>query len=355
MLLHAALDEGPGARRAWEQLRHGFDFDQLTGDRYRLAPLLGWNLEQAGLGPGEDPVVAHLLGLTRRTWLQAQRHEAAACAVKERLALHGIECLMFKGVALARSAYPTLGLRPMEDIDVLVRQSDMAGAIAVLLSAGYRRADSPWAVHAETLMAPEGIGVDVHAHPGPLLVRHRRHPGVSAMWGGRVEVGLDEARSFSALSATDELLVVLEHGVSSPESAPIRWIADAAWLARTGEIDWQQFNAQVARFGNSFSVGLALELMSGIGIEVAPSQVRSEVHRMSDGAVDRFLLASLRERRFPSAARVMLQLLLAEDPRHRLPSVPRNASESLQLPSLRSLPSTALRRGRAYTRRLASE
>ena len=77
LLFTASLGDAGAARSAWRQLRPTFDVDGLTGDWYRLAPLLGWNLERAGLASDEDPVLARLLGITRRTWVQSHRHLSA--------------------------------------------------------------------------------------------------------------------------------------------------------------------------------------------------------------------------------------------------------------------------------------
>jgi hypothetical protein len=53
------------------------------------------------------------------------------------LALHGIDAIVLKGACLAETIYDDFALRPMHDIDILIRQEDLCAAQAVLLGVGY--------------------------------------------------------------------------------------------------------------------------------------------------------------------------------------------------------------------------
>ncbi len=63
------------------------------------------------------------------------RNLTELCAALES---RGIEALVFKGPWLAFRAYPDPGTRPVDDIDLAIRERDYGGALEVLSSLGYR-------------------------------------------------------------------------------------------------------------------------------------------------------------------------------------------------------------------------
>jgi hypothetical protein len=123
--------EGPG----WPP---GADHDEMavaaiaTG----LAPLLHWQLEtwSASL----EPRAQAKLALTRRASVQREAaiHRQLAETLQA-LAARGLTPIVLKGAYLAAAVYPTPGLRPMNDIDLLFRPHDLPRAEQVLLELGY--------------------------------------------------------------------------------------------------------------------------------------------------------------------------------------------------------------------------
>lgn len=114
---------------AWEELA-------VTAIALGLAPLLHWRLSQAGVSP--PPLVMAKLALTRQAHERRNRDVAgqldeilAECAAEK------IDVVVLKGALLAAMAYPEPGLRPMNDIDLLFRPSDLARAGRLLERLGY--------------------------------------------------------------------------------------------------------------------------------------------------------------------------------------------------------------------------
>lgn len=107
---------------------------------HRVKPLLAWALSRSGELPRCPDRI-------RTALLDAARAEAALDVVRRRdlervlgaCAAAGIEILLIKGAALACTAYPEPWLRPREDTDLLVRESDAVLTGAVLGTAGYER------------------------------------------------------------------------------------------------------------------------------------------------------------------------------------------------------------------------
>jgi hypothetical protein len=65
----------------------------------------------------------------------------------------GIPCIVLKGIALAEHIYPSIGMRGMADVDILVRKEQLFEADALLLSLGYEPKDS---VAETAINNPEG-------------------------------------------------------------------------------------------------------------------------------------------------------------------------------------------------------
>jgi len=61
----------------------------------------------------------------------------------------GIPCIVLKGIALAEQVYPSIAIRGMSDVDILVKRNDIAALDCILSSRGYACIDSspPAAVH----------------------------------------------------------------------------------------------------------------------------------------------------------------------------------------------------------------
>jgi len=58
-------------------------------------------------------------------------------AIIRTLELHGIDAIILKGACLAETVYEDIALRPMHDIDILIRKEDLCVAQEVLFGMGY--------------------------------------------------------------------------------------------------------------------------------------------------------------------------------------------------------------------------
>jgi Uncharacterised nucleotidyltransferase len=103
---------------------------------HRLLPLAYWTFKRHQI---ETPrqVKRIMAGAYLRQKSLAQAQTAAMLETLRALSERGIEALVLKGGALAHLVYPEPGLRPMEDIDILVAPDCIAPAREVLLSLGY--------------------------------------------------------------------------------------------------------------------------------------------------------------------------------------------------------------------------
>ena len=101
-----------------------------------LAPLAFEHLQATGITIPEDSRNA-LLALTIRHRRANRIRGSVLAELLSAFQDQGIRALALKGVALANTVYPRPGLRPMRDMDILVREQDARPAQAKLLDLGF--------------------------------------------------------------------------------------------------------------------------------------------------------------------------------------------------------------------------
>src|SRR4051812_48589863 len=110
-----------------------------------------------------------------------QSHRATAAAnlgvihglgvILRALAARGIPTIVLKGGYLAANAYGHIALRPMRDVDIMVRTPDLRAALECLISTGYACDDIDQALagcataaHVEPRTKPNGPAVELHGN-----------------------------------------------------------------------------------------------------------------------------------------------------------------------------------------------
>ncbi len=140
----------------------------------RVAPLLAHALTRSGLD-GSPVIPTRVHDALRHAYLAGAGRAAilgdAAAQLLTTFAHAGIPVIALKGLALAETVYPNPALRPMEDLDLLVRSGDVAAAARLLTQAGYTEA---WHGYPDFQRADGRVDVDLHAallHEGEIPAR----------------------------------------------------------------------------------------------------------------------------------------------------------------------------------------
>ena len=140
----------------------------------RVGPLLAHACERAEL-PDGPPVPEEVRAALRREHLVTAGKAAILAEAASRLlaafARAGLPVIALKGLALAETVYPNPALRPMEDLDILVRTGDLPAAVRILTEAGYREA---WHGFPDFQQADGLVDVDLHTallHEGEIPTR----------------------------------------------------------------------------------------------------------------------------------------------------------------------------------------
>lgn len=229
-------------------------------ERHSMAPLLHRHLNEAGVVPP----------LEHRRSLQALalRHRHADTvrreALKEILTAFqraGMPILLFKGAALARMAYSDGGLRPMRDLDILVRGADAPEAENLLKAIGYQpevRFDIPDGHYHLVPLRKKLGGLHVHVEPHHNLLPFL--PGYP-LWP--LDALIDTTQVFEidgipakTLGREDLLWHVYLHGFAMPLTyEPFRFIhaADMVTLVEKEleTMDWAHLRAERPRLLNA--------------------------------------------------------------------------------------------------------
>lgn len=102
-------------------------------ERWRLAPLVYTNLRAAiRSGHVPPPVAQHLRHLYHRDTIHGVARRELLRATLLRFSVAGVPVVVLRGAALAALVYPSPGLRPMGDIDLLVHSHDLDRVDALL-------------------------------------------------------------------------------------------------------------------------------------------------------------------------------------------------------------------------------
>jgi hypothetical protein len=239
LLLRAALEDGEAATGAWDRWRERGPVDRSGPADLQVFPLVARNLSR--LRP-DDPDLARLKGIYRFTWARNQLQLELGRESIGQLEAVGIETLVLKGAALSLLSYRDLGVRPMQDFDLLVRRDRALDAIAVLrrslhVQPGSFEPEVRVPIHHSAGFCGEGEAqVDLHWyslwHSSP----------DDDFWAAAVPVDVGGQRSL-ALCPTDQLLHVCAHGACWHPVTMLRWVADANTVIRSHEIDWDRLAA----------------------------------------------------------------------------------------------------------------
>ena len=145
-----------------------------------LGPLLYHRLRTAApSSPVPAPVREALREAALRGAAQGLQISRDLTTVLEGLGREGIATIALKGAHLAHLVYPSVGLRMMCDLDVLVPRAELARAAGVLAGLGYLRqyqdvedVDYARHHHLRPMARPGGIRVELHwniVRPTPLV------------------------------------------------------------------------------------------------------------------------------------------------------------------------------------------
>lgn len=164
--------------------------------------------------------------------------------------------IVLKGAALARSVYGDIALRPMGDIDLLVRKGDLDCAEQIMSALGYMtqlgNQSQEWYrqnhFHLSPYIAPNRpVIVEIHHH----IIDHPLQIEIDKWWEKAKEIEVANCRMLIP-SAEDMLfhlcLHLFNHGYNN---YLLRGLCDISETLRyyKDEFNWTEFQTEVSRYG----------------------------------------------------------------------------------------------------------
>jgi len=233
-------------------------------------------------------------GVYRAAWYKNQTTFQATAALLAVFHDVGIQTLLLKGVALVLFHYKDHGLRPMNDLDILVRPEQASAAIELLVELGWSPKQKSQRVFTDKYFSfrhghefRDGIGHQLDLHWHALL--ECCYPGADDdFWDGAVSTELHGV-STCALNPTDQLLHVCAHGAEWSFLPPFRWVADAMMILNTSqsEIDWDRLLAQAQKRRLILQVEGALSYLQDLLNAPIPPTVLQSMRSMPVSGIER--------------------------------------------------------------------
>ena len=229
----------------------GLSWDLLIyeAEKQGVAPLLYKHISSVGF---EIPESSRRL--LQSLYLRNRRSNAirnrAIVEVLRAYDLEKIEVLLVKGIALCNFAYSETGLRPMRDIDLLLKKEDLPRAEAILFEQGYLPEDNGDIPDDYYHLVPlrksiAGLPITLELHSN-LLPFHPQYPlwPFEKSFHSACEFEINGTRALT-LSLEDTLWYVYLHGFQAPltyEPFRLMHVADMVSLVENffDTINWEQ-------------------------------------------------------------------------------------------------------------------
>lgn len=274
LLLRAVLLDPEEARRSWERWRAGRTLEAADLASIRLFPLVYRNLTESGL---DEADLNTLKGTYRAVWVRNHVLFERAAAGLRSLHEAGVRTLLLKGAALTVAHYRDEGVRPMDDVDVLVPSRDAEHALAALSAAGWT---------ADAAVPPQVRAVLLHDEAGSLDLTWSLD---DAFWQASVEAELQGVPT-RVLGAADQLLHVAAQGGRWSLVPQVRWLADAATIHRSAgsELDWERLVGEATRRRMTALLTAALEHLEAAVDISAPQWVLERLRSAPKAPLERW-------------------------------------------------------------------
>ena len=186
--------------------------------------------------------------------------------------------IALKGLSLAKNIYHDIALRPMNDIDLLVKEEDLIRTGRLLLTLGYKQEFPAWEStlkfhhHLQPFTNKRGSIIELHwnitAPDNPIKI------DIDGLWKRSRLINVDHVEVL-ALSQEDLFLHLCVHACLHLQSGfDLIPLCDIAGLIKTSadKIDWQTVIDRATRWGCQKCVYLMLLLVREL-LEVAPPKL----------------------------------------------------------------------------------
>lgn len=210
----------------------------------------------------------------------------------------GVPVMLLKGIALLRTIYDNPGLRPISDVDLLIRPSDCDAAASVLTNFGAKvgrpllnEGFFPQFHYEQEWIIPGArpVRIDLHARPLRPLRVSRTMPD-EGIWEDARTIKVGDA---SAMVPNSEMMLIhLAAHASFHGGERILWLYDInQWVADSeSELDWNILVQRCREWQLSCAVYKALDRCSQVLATTMPERAMRELKSEAGRWRDRWVL-----------------------------------------------------------------
>ena len=278
-LLFAACRVGPQPSQIASAESLDWEYLLRAADRQGVAPLLhDWLTRHRGLAAPASSADR----LYHAYWANHFRNRlllSELTLLADAAAGAGIPFMPLKGAILALDYYPTPALRPMSDLDLLVRAADLEGMGRLLAGLGYREVDRPpssvedrWLDRAsqenQWVASRHGLSVLVEYRAEPmepavaqLADLDRTFSAALGQHAAAIWTRAQPAPAGLRMSPEDLLLHVAAHLAARHADFRLIWLHDVARIVtrHAADFDWKYVCASAVRLRVAGPVRAALQ------------------------------------------------------------------------------------------------
>ncbi len=275
MLLSADAD----FPKLWLEWKKDFPIDAAPYAIFRLLPLIAKRIATLSVTDSENTI---LQGLYKKNRLKNQLLINNVKKIFVELQKNSVPVIALKGLALIYSAYQDIGVRYMDDIDILVKPEHAIAVSGILAQLGFRHENditesltaniaSIKNVVKSNPFTSKQLDIDVHydlfdmvhyASFTDLLYIHRlqKETAVTHYWQQAKSLAID-TYTILQLSPEDMFAHIVIHGSFGNKMRTMRWVVDAVTLARTQPINWSVVVANARTFNFEVALLTALDYL----------------------------------------------------------------------------------------------
>ena len=267
LMLEALILPAPLDRESFSRWLVEIDLDAMDYPTLRLCSPL---LKKFGGALAGTPHYERLKGIYRYFHFRSNLIASAGRRAVLGMLDAGIDVVLFKGIAIALKYHGNTAIRPMADMDVLIRRESIPQAEEVLRQYGYRYINpeekKSTDVHAHQYINADYSSLDLHWYS----LYESPHAGIDDGIWKRAGVLDWNGLVVKVMSPEDLLLTSIVNGV---RDYPIRphWIHDVATIvASEAVIPWAKVWEEARKRHLREQVFIALNLVRGISKQTIP-------------------------------------------------------------------------------------
>lgn len=290
-LLHAVLDkDSENALYYFRKWCKGTDFDTIEAGSFRLIPYLYKKMLSI---TGNFENKNRMKGIYRYFLYKNSIIMHNSLKILDAFGENNIDCMLLKGAALIIAYYEESALRPMNDLDILVRREDAEKAFRFMEELGWHPMDNKKfqtqfkrtnGIH---MSNRNGFEIDLHWD----VIFQSCWKGSEKSYWKNYETVEFKGRRLKILNPEMQIIHNTAHGLRWNEMSSIRWIPDVVLVIekRRNDIDWDHLMDIIIDKKLVFTMKQGLNFLAGeFGTDI-PKAFLERLNGIPDTAIEKKL------------------------------------------------------------------